>query len=156
MAGWGICEVTEEVSRRVVEQRVRNRIMEAALDLAEGVDSWGIAEYFNRFFDWMGPGDKPYPNTAMVHDEAVAVYGLCALMNAACDATPNFDEVQYAASPWPRRIEPEAQRTVEIFLRRGRFGEEVEEVEPSFEDGQSWYAAWRSRRTSLHAFISHE
>jgi hypothetical protein len=48
--------LTEEVSRQVVAQRIRNRLLEIAIGMAAGeqyVREVGAIEWFELFFDWM-------------------------------------------------------------------------------------------------------
>jgi len=123
-------------SRRLVDQRVRNRIMEAILGLTAGdadVDEAGATEWFEGFFDYFpyeGPAVRDV--TAISDEEWAALAALLLLMQAACRETPsNISEAELKASGWPARIAPIAAETLSVFLVRGRFSEELEEQTPS-------------------------
>ena len=110
------------------------------MGLAEGVGNWGVVEYFCSFYDFMD-GDHPHVNSVMTDEEQIALGNLCHLMNIASDETPDkyVVDAEFIATGWPDRIKPVAQSVLEVFLKRGRFGEDEEEAEPSFEAGQVWY-----------------
>ncbi len=137
--GWVPYRPTENlVSERVVDQRARNRVMESLDWLREGPGDWGAGEYIAQFFDWM-PFDKPPVNGTLNEDETVAIARICELMNRVSDATPTpVTDHDLVAGGHLERIKAEAEKTLAVFLKRGRFGEEVEETEPSFEAGQNW------------------
>jgi hypothetical protein len=126
----------DEPSARVIEQRIRNRIMEAALTLAEGND--GVqqcpGEYFEAFYDWIPhheDGAMP-PNSALTEEERQLLADLSRIIDQACDATPReVTAAQLLASGWPEKVRPIAQRALDAMLKRGRFSEEQEEQEPS-------------------------
>ena len=129
-----------EISDRLLDQRLRNRIMESILWLSEGVGSWGAGEYFEQFYDQMSMKRQPFPNSTMTANESEALENLCDLMNRACDATPRDLSVEILmASGWVEVIQAEAAGVLEIFLRRGRCDEEQEQTEPSVEMGLDWY-----------------
>jgi hypothetical protein len=130
----------DEAYTRLVEQRLRNRIMEELLFLAEGdaaVGRLGAKEYFNGFEDFL-PLDyaAPAPNSAITDEENAALWEVCRLMSEAADATPDLvTDEELLASGWPSKIAPVANAALALFLRRGRFSEEVAEDKPS---GPSW------------------
>jgi hypothetical protein len=127
----------EEPSSRLVDQRVRNRIMEEILTLSEGdpgVAECGPTEWFELFFDWFPyeGEDSYYP--AMTEEEVDAVRNVLKLMQQAISdpgipKRPTVDAV--IRSGWPRRIAPVAKQALDLMLQRGRFSEDVEEEEPS-------------------------
>lgn len=131
-------------SERIVDQRLRNRIIEAVLNLAygkTGVLDVGFAEYFNTFYDWMPAYDEGevYPNSAMTHDECAALERVRRVVDAACDATPNdMSEEEFIRTGWPARIQPVAREALELMARRGRFAEDREETEPSQRGDWEW------------------
>ncbi|XAZ25498.1 hypothetical protein LVY75_20410 [Sinorhizobium sp. B11] len=124
-----------EPSPRVLDQRVRNRIIEVIGILADGVDGlrlFGVSGYFNFFFDWVADEGDIAPNSAMSIEEREQLMVLRRLVVAACDDTPaTITEHALIETGWLDRIVPEAQRALEVFLKRGRFDEEKEELEPS-------------------------
>lgn len=127
----------EKPSERLVEQRVRNRIMEEILNLSEGdsgADASGPTEWFESFFDWFPYEGEPDWYPAMTAEEANAVRDVCELMQRAIAETdlskhPTVQEITQTG--WPERIAPVAKRALNFMLARGRFSEEQEEVEPS-------------------------
>jgi hypothetical protein len=139
----------EEVSERVVDQRLRNRIMYEMHSLTEGISLLGVASYFNCFFDYtdMHNDDQPLPNSTMTEEEQSALAELCQLMNLACDVSNHMSDEELIASGWIERIKPKASEVLKIFLKRGLFGEDVEESEPSVAEGQPWYEHVSRQRT---------
>ena len=131
-----VVEEVDEPSPRVVDQRVRNRIIEVLETLACGnaaVEDMGAVEWFNSFFDWV---DDTAPwdwrtLTTLDSAEIQDIDNVLDLMNEAVSATPRrVSEEQLMASGWPERVRPIAARAVERMTSRGRFSEEVEEREP--------------------------
>lgn len=116
--------------------------MEALHNLVEAekyVREMSASEYFNAFYDHMDLNNLPWPNSVMTDRELTILRDVCHLMNVACAETPkNINEEELIATGWPIRIKPFAENALLLFLERGRFGEEVEESEPSFTAGQAW------------------
>jgi hypothetical protein len=123
------------VSRRVLDQRHRNRtveVLETLADGPEGVRFVGFSDYFNSFFDFVPDDCVPYPNSAMTSEEIQAVAEVCKLLSAALEATPQvMTPEEFIDTGWPDEIMPVAQKALDAFMRRGKFDEEIEEVEPS-------------------------
>ena len=127
----------ERPSQRIVDQRVRNRIMEAVLTLAEGdkgVRAVGPSEYFEMFYDFIPhhrDGTMP-PNSALTQEERDLLADVRANLDQACDATPGImDAEALVATGWPARVQPVAKRALAAMMKRGRFDEEREEDMPS-------------------------
>jgi hypothetical protein len=128
--------MTERPSDRLVEQRIRNRIMEAVLTLAqgdEGVRREWPGEYFESFFDFVPYGSTAWSsNTALNEREKAKLLELAGLVDQACDATRTLtDAEELIATGWPSKIQPLARQTLNLFLERGRFDEQKEEETPS-------------------------
>ena len=123
------------VSRRVVDQRLRNRIMEILdmlVDWETTIPSFGATGYFNWFFDFFPDHPPPYPNPALTDPEREAIGAVHLMMDQACDATSDdVSEAQLVASGWPQRIKPVAQDALALMMQRGRFSEDTEEGKPS-------------------------
>lgn len=124
-------------SERLVEQRMRNRAMEALVALSEGdpgVRSVGVGEYVNQFFDAIDD-DIPWhwrDWSCFTPDEVERLDAVHGLLKAACAATPRIDtDDDFIASGWPDRIQPAARTALEVMQARGRFREDVEEETPS-------------------------
>jgi hypothetical protein len=134
-----------KVSERLVDQRIRNRIMEALWTRSLGVKSvdtaLGAKEWFESFFDWLPyEGPTPRHNTAITPEEYAALDGVLAIMQQAYNETPigftrsgkfTPTDEQLLASGWPERVAPVAKAALEMFCKRGRFSEDVEEDSPS-------------------------
>jgi hypothetical protein len=134
-----VSSVTENArpSERVVEQRLRNRVMEALEPLAKGADGVhevGVAEYVEQFFDVISD-DRPWDWRTWSCFTPAEVDGLDEvhrLLVAACDATPGVNAPNdFIASGWPDQIKPTAAAVLNFMKSRGRFSEDVEETEPS-------------------------
>jgi hypothetical protein len=129
--------MTGDVSTRIVEQRIRNRMQDVADMLADGdeqVHRFGFSAYFELFYDWIPHRDDGiFPDLpTLVEPEKVALIELSRAVDDACDDTPNdMSESDFVATGWPKRIAIIAQRALDLMRERGRFDEEVEEAEPS-------------------------
>jgi hypothetical protein len=127
----------KQPSERLVEQRVRNRIMEEFWGLSRGdlgVTEAGPTEWFECFFDHFPYEGEPDYYPAMTLEETEAVREVCKLMQQAIadssiPKSPSVEDV--CRSGWPQRIAPVAKHALDLMLRRGRFSEEVEETKPS-------------------------
>jgi len=121
----------DERSRRVIDQRVRNRIMDALETLAlgdKGVRALWPTDYFEGFYDFIPYGGEPPLNSCISSEEKVALSTVSKIVDDACDATPPImtaDEL--IATGWPELIRPIAQTALSLMKGRGRFGEENEE-----------------------------
>ncbi|NHA00974.1 hypothetical protein G5V59_16655 [Nocardioides sp. W3-2-3] len=128
--------MADQVSQRLIDQRLRNRVIEAVEIVAEGdrgVLAVGDTEYFNFFFDFI---DDDLPRawrslSTYTAEEVSALEDVLASMLAALEATSGMDHLQMIASGWPSKIQPVAQRAHALMLSRGRFNEESEEELPS-------------------------
>ncbi len=129
--------MTTPVSSRIMHQRLRNRIMEALEVLAmgnAGVRDVGAIEFFEVFYDFRPHRDHgpSFPNSAIDETELKALEVVSLLLDDACDATPKcLGEAELIESGWPSRIRPVAESVLSMMEARGRFSEEVEEIEPT-------------------------
>ncbi|MGV2098300.1 hypothetical protein [Rhizobium sp. 21-4511-3d] len=126
----------EEVSDRVVEQRWRNRVIEAVEVLArgnEGLIAVNYNEYFLGFYDCWDDGQLLVrPNSAFSAEEEQAVNALGRMLEGITKDTLQFQsEAEYIRSGCAERIKPVAQHVLELFLSRGRFSEDYEEASPT-------------------------
>ena len=128
---------SDNPSDRLVEQRVRNRIMEAIWSISlgdDGVARSGPTEWFESFFDWFPYEGDPDYFPAMTVDEIGAVRQVVALMQQAI-ADTDISQMQtcyeITQTGWPERIAPVARGALEEMMGRGRFSEDHEETEPS-------------------------
>lgn len=123
--------MNDEPSKRIVDQRVRNRVIDALETLASGdggVREVWPTEYFEGFYDFIPYGGEPHPNSCISFEERAALSAVSKIVDEACDATPpvmTADEL--IATGWPERIRPIAQAALSLMESRGRFSEEVEE-----------------------------
>lgn len=127
-------------SERLVDQRVRNRVMEALEPLAKGNDGvrWrGHGEYVNQFFDFIdddSPGDWRTMST-LTPAEVEGLDRIQRLLLDAVTATGRFcTDSDFIASGWPERIKPFAAEVLSQMRQRGRFDEDNEEEAPSNQD----------------------
>jgi hypothetical protein len=126
----------DDPSPRLVEQRLRNRAIEALETLSEGdagVLSVGHVEYFEQFFDVIND-DDPWQWrrwTTFTSQEVEALQAVHDELLAASSATPRImDDSDFVATGWPRKIALIAAPSLELMSRRGRFSEDVEQHEP--------------------------
>lgn len=129
--------MADQISERVVEQRLRNRIIEAVEILAEGeagVRSVGFTEYFELFYDNVPHRDDgPIPQLSTLSAlERMLLDELRTIVDNACDTTPSrMTEADFIATGLPDRIADQAQPALRAMVKRGRFREDIEESEPS-------------------------
>lgn len=134
----------EQVSERLIHQRLRNRIIEAVSIVCEGdeiIREIGAAEYFNTFFDFEDCFDDPNNPclSTLNFQETKQLFALNAVMHWACSSTDNkINDLELIQSGWPKKIIPFAKETLELLLIRGRHSEDFEEQKASFELGQEW------------------
>lgn len=116
---------------RVLDQRNRNRLIDALEVLArgdEGVRAVWPSDYFEGFYDWVPPGEAPLPNSAISREEAEKLMALRALLDRASGETPRLATAEeLIETGWPGRIAPLARETLALMLARGRLGEDREE-----------------------------
>lgn len=123
-------------SERLVDQRLRNRVIEALEVLADGDDgvrTVGTVDYVDYFFDIV---DDRRPNwrelSTYTAAEIAELQSVHDLLVEACDATDKMiSDDDFIASGWPERIKPVAAHALSLLLGRGRFSDEREEPSPS-------------------------
>lgn len=127
----------EKVTRRLVEQRQRNRAMEALVALSNGdagVRSVGVNEYVNEFLDAIDD-DVPWrwrEWSCFTPAEVARLDAVHGLLKLACATTPRIDTDEgFVASGWPSKIQPAARLALDTMAARGRFREDIEEANPS-------------------------
>ncbi len=129
----GKFETTETVSRRLLDQRLRNRIIEVTSMLAEGehtIRALGAGDYFNNFYTFV-PDQGDIINSTFTYEETAGIRSLRDLLNLACESTPLMvDEEELLASGWPAKIAGPAQALLQVLLARGEFSEDVEQTTP--------------------------
>ena len=125
------------VSKRLMEQRMRNRAMEALENLCDGdagVRSIGLIEYVEQFFDIIND-DIPMrwrDWSSFTPDEVQALDEVLRLLNAACAATPKLtSDDAFIASGWPIKLQPASILASDLMRASGRFREDIEEDQPS-------------------------
>ena len=124
-------------TERIIEQRLRNRAIEA-LDLLargnEGVRAVGNAEYVNSFFDTIDD-DVPWhwrDWSTFTPTEVNQLDRVQRLLLEACDATPrSCSDEEFIESGWPERVKPVAASALKLMRERGLFSEDREEDSPS-------------------------
>jgi hypothetical protein len=125
----------ETPTDRVIEQRVRNRIMEELLYLVDGdqaVRDMGYGEYLEAFFTWFPTEGPPRENSALNAHEVAALLGVLVLMQKMYSEVPvGVGDEPLIATGWPQKIAPVAKQALDLFRARGRFDEAREELEPS-------------------------
>lgn len=128
----------ERPSNRLVEQRLRNRTMEALVALSDGdagVRRLGVGEFVEQFFDSIND-DSPWhwrDWSCFPPEEVERLDAVHGLLKAACAARPYIttDDNYFIASGWPGRIQPAAREAPDVMQARGRFREDAEEETPS-------------------------
>lgn len=121
-----------EPTKRIVDQHVRNRIMEAVEILADGdngVRMVGDGNYYNYFFDWVDDDMTTAWRelSTLSPAEVRQLESLHDLLHTSLRLTNEMNADELIASGWPTRIAAVASTTLQTMQTRGRFDEEVEE-----------------------------
>ncbi|KAF5887193.1 MULTISPECIES: hypothetical protein [Rhizobium] len=132
----------EEISDRVIEQRLRNRVIDAIEVLArgnEGLIEVNYNEFFLAFYDcWDNGRLIRWPNNAFTDEEEQTVNDLGGMLEGITTETLHFQsEAEYIQSGCAERIKPVAQQALKLFLTRGRFSEDCEELTPALNASQT-------------------
>jgi hypothetical protein len=132
----------EEVSRIVIAQRIRNRIieyLEVASSFEEQLEYQAAApiahvaaEMINQWEDWVhDPNDAFFAEPVFSPAEQDAIKAFNGVWDRVADDTPNpLPElsVLMGTEPW-QRLQEAAASALEVFQRRGKFDEEKEAFE---------------------------
>lgn len=126
---------TAEPSPRLIDQRLRSRIIEKLQILSHGDECvvWEGPEWIEGFFDYFPyEGDQFRENSAINSEERSALQPVIrAMQDLIATGAANLSEADFIASGWPKRIQPLAKAALATFLTRGRFSEEFEQEKPS-------------------------
>lgn len=109
-------------------------VIEILADGDNGVRLFGVSGYFNWFYDFVPHRDQGgmHENSVLSEEERALLLELSTIVDDACDATPYMvSEDDLIASGWPKRIQPVAQKALDLMRKRGQFSEELEEDTPS-------------------------
>ena len=125
-----------ETSERLIDQRLRNRAIEALEVLAggdDGVRAVGTVDYVENYFDIVSDRNSTWRDlSTYTPDEVAELQNVQDLLVTACDATaPRISDDDFIASGWPERIRPLAAKALSLMLSRGRFSEDHEETSPT-------------------------
>ncbi|WP_205928063.1 hypothetical protein [Rhizobium leguminosarum] len=109
----------EEVSDRIIEQRWRNRIIEAIAVLSrgnEGLIEVNYNEFFGGFYDYWHDGHLLVrPNSTITEEEERTIDALGRMLEAIRDETRHFQsEAEYLQSGCAERIKPVAQNALGV------------------------------------------
>lgn len=124
----------EQVSERIIDQRIRNRIMEELSSLAGGQEELRLRrwEYLESFLDWFPDAPKLNPATdIMLPEEREAVSEVLTLVLDFADKGRGADADKLIELDLADTIAPVADRALALLNERGRYNEDVEEEEPS-------------------------
>jgi len=121
----------EEISRQLLYQRLRNRVIELLemYSSLENIASFGAYEMINMVDDWL-PLDYNKAPKVFTETEQELIAEFIRLMSNASDATDsNTSNLEWlkASVEWNRLFEF-AQKALTVFSERGRFSEKVEEA----------------------------
>jgi len=126
----------EGPSERIIEQRLRNRAIEALGVLAEGdvgVRAVGTGDYVNGFFDVIDDDvSSEWRNwSTLTPAEVSELDRVQQLLLDPCARTPQVcSDDEFIASGWPERVKPVAAGAVALMRQRGLFHEDREEESP--------------------------
>lgn len=122
----------EQVTKRVVDQRIRNRIMEYLLGVSEFENDPSVENLNDMVNDWEMNGSRPFsplefPLPTYTHQEVLALRMVDAAWSQFCNATPPTirDEQAALALPEWTQFRTEARAALDVFLQRGKLSEDV-------------------------------
>ncbi len=123
----------EQVTQRIVEQRVRNRIIEYLLVVSEFEDDSGVLDLNDLVNDWefniSGPFEpRHFSMRTYTHQEVEALKAVDAAWNRFSNATPATirDAAIALALPEWVQFRTEARSALGVFLKRGKLSEDIE------------------------------
>ena len=122
--------MSEFVSQRLIDQRCRNRIIEAVEMLAQckgGELRDGEVNYIDFFFDWMDPDGQPHPNSAMSQSELKAVRDLACFLSEICTAAGRAGQRVFIAEEV--LVASKARDVFNLMSIIGRLSDDVEQLE---------------------------
>ena len=132
----------EEVSDRLLEQRLRNRMIETIEVLAkgdQGLIEVNFTEFFEGLFDHSRDGHSVYkPNSAVAEEKEQVIDPLGRMLEKVSHETLHFrTEAEYIHSGCAEWIKPVAQKALKVLLAQGRFREDREEESSTADNCQA-------------------
>ncbi len=123
----------ELVSRTVVKQRIRNRLIEyfEFASTYEGLATFGVDEALELWVDWVSDGDLDYFDAPIFSPaEQTAIHDFNELMHKTFDSyLDDTSDVEFISKqPHWQAYASAAARAFKLFEQRGRFSEEKEVV----------------------------
>lgn len=128
--------MSDTISRTLLQQRVRNRLIDV-LEVAasfEDIAKFGAFEVINWWEDWYRPDDPAfYGEPVFTPDEQGQIARFSKVWNETADVKESniFDADKLKALPHWSRFREAAESALQVFMQRGRLSEEVEEGFPS-------------------------
>lgn len=123
-----------EPSAHILDQRIRDRIIDVVEIWADGEDEVrkvGFSNYFEYFYDLIPHRDDGVmpSNSAITADERSILLTLRCLLDDACDSTPgHMTDDEFIATAWPKQIQSLALETLNLMPRCAHFNEASGEV----------------------------
>ena len=125
--------MTKGVTPRLIEQRLRNRMIEALQGLAQPeaeLRAFGFHSYFNDAFDYL-ERDMILRNSVLSVEERQALMAVNEALELAAAETGEDETIEaFLATGQPATISLRALAALDICLARGRFSEDTEQTEP--------------------------
>jgi len=120
------------IPKKLLQHRIRNRLIEYFDLSSEEIAQWGACEIVNQWQDIVPHGWDPgfFDQPVFSAAEQSHIQNFCVIWNAAADATPDDDIFSVAVlntSPQWRKFLHDARAAFECFSKRGKFSEEVVE-----------------------------
>jgi len=105
----------------------------------EGLMEVNYNEFFLAFYDCWDNGQLiTWPNSAFTDEEDQSVNALGRMLEDITRETLHFrSEAEYIQSGCAERVKPMAQAALKLFLSRGRFSEDYEELTPALNASQT-------------------
>ena len=124
--------MSESISTTLLQQRVRNRMMDV-LEIAasfENIARFGSYEVINRWGDWHhGPAPAFYAEPVFSPEEVRQIIAFAVVLDEAAEIDePQYfkPEQLYGLMHW-RRLRAAAEEALAVFERRGRFPEDEDQ-----------------------------
>ncbi|MEM9234368.1 MAG: hypothetical protein AAGA69_09055 [Pseudomonadota bacterium] len=119
------------ISNTLLQQRIRNRLIEYFDTSFEEIASWGAFEIINMWEDIIPNGwdETFFVEPVFSPEEQGHIKRFISTWDLTADATPDdiFDIVELERSPQWRTFLSEAKSALDCFMKRGKFTEDAEQ-----------------------------
>ena len=119
------------ISKTLLQQRIRNRLIEYFDTSFEEIATWGTHEVINQWEDIVPNGWEPafFMEPIFSSEEQARIKEFCSTWDIAAEATPDnlFSVAELNSLPEWQAFLREAKSALDCFMKRGKFDEDTEQ-----------------------------